>query len=582
MQICPTCQIPHSKVKYCSTSCETRAITNTVNSADAAYRGNNKLKKPGIGIEWTEELLAEYIRCKNDPIYFCSTYLKIINVDDGLIDWTPYDYQVEMIRSMAEERYTIVATARQAGKTTAICGFILWYIIFHPDKTVALLANKGDTAREILGRIQNSYQHLPAWLQQGVGNWNKGSFELENNSRVLAGSTSSDSIRGYSINLLFIDEAAFIENWDEFFTSVFPTISSGKTTKICLVSTPFGLNHFWKLWKETGYEEGDERRNQYNPIKVTWDKVPGRDEKWRIDTLQGMSNDIEKFEQEYCVQFQGSSGTLISGASLRELSHRTPLSVKDGLWIYEHPIRDHQYTMIADVSRGKGLDYSAFHIIDISQMPYKQVCVFRDNAVPPQEYAEILYRIGTHYNQACALVEINDIGGQVVDALHDMNYENVLKTTGLKGGRNGKQISIHGGPSSERGIRTTVSTKATGCSMAKLLIEQKQLMITDFHTIEELSRFSRKGKSYEAEPGATDDLVMGLVIFGWLTTQQYFKELTDINTIANLRERSEEQIERDLLPMGVVTTNDWLNEAEVVDLSEPDSALMSFEQWLAS
>jgi hypothetical protein len=509
-----------------------------------SYLGNPNLKRSGVPVNWTPELIQEYIKCKNDVVYFVTTYMKIINIDKGLIPFVPYKYQEEMLRSMAGERYTVIATARQAGKSTTTCGFILWYIIFHADKTVALLANKGETAREILGRIQLAYQHLPKWLQQGVKEWNKGSFELENNSRVIAAATSSNNIRGFSINLLFIDEAAFIENWEDFFTSVYPTISSGTESKIVLVSTPNGLNHFYKIWQNAA-----ENRNNYKPIKVMWHDVPGRDDNWKRDTLSAMNFDTEKFEQEYCVEFLGSSGTLIAGWKLKELIHQTPIMNKDGLALYKQAVKDLSYVCIVDVSRGKGLDYSAFSILDVTQMPYEQVCTYRNNLVSPIDYADIVHRICKSYNNAAVLVEINDIGEQVATSLHfDFEYENVLFTESA--GRSGKRITSGFGGNIDKGIRTTKSVKSVGCSILKLMIEQNQLIINDFNTISELSTFSRKGVSYEAESGKNDDMVMGLVLFAWLSDQSYFKEYTNINTLAKLREKTEEDILQELTPFG--------------------------------
>ena len=511
------------------------------------YNGNALLKRSNQNIEWTPDLVAEYVKCSNDVVYFTETYMKIINIDKGLVSFKLYDYQKEMLKSMQENRFTIIATARQAGKSTVTCAFILWYIIFHAEKTVALLANKGETAREILGRVQLAYQHLPKWLQQGVKEWNKGSMELENNSRVLAAATSSDAIRGYSINLLFIDEAAFIENWDTFFTSVYPTISSGQESKIVLVSTPNGLNHFYALWTNAL-----EKRNGYNPIRVSFERVPGRDQKWREDTLASMNFNMEKFEQEYCVEFMGSSGTLIAGWKLKELVHQTPISQKEGLFQYIQPKEKHVYITVCDVSRGKGLDYSAFQVIDVTSMPYVQVCTYRNNMITPIDYADVIFRVSKAYNNASVLVEINDMGEQVSNSLHyDFEYDNVLFTENA--GRAGKRISTgFGGASIDKGIRTTKQVKATGCAILKLLIEQNQLVINDFHSIEELSTFSRKGVSYEAEEGKHDDMVMPLVLFAWLSDQQYFKDYTNINTLLKLREKSEEDIMNDLSPFGFV------------------------------
>lgn len=511
------------------------------------YKGNINLKKSNQNIEWTPDLVQEYIKCSQDPVYFTEEYMKIISINEGLINFKLYKYQKDMLKSFANNRFNIITTARQAGKSTTTCAFILWYIIFHPDKTVALLANKGDTAREILGRIQLAYQHLPKWLQQGIKEWNKGSFELENNSRVIAAATSTDAIRGYSINLLFIDEAAFIENWDEFFTSVYPTISSGNESKIILVSTPNGLNHFYSIWLNAV-----EKRNQYQYIKVNWQDVPRRDEQWRLDTLAAMNFDTEKFEQEYNCEFLGSSGTLISGWKLKELVHQPSLVEKDGLTQYYAPIKDHVYMMVCDVSRGKGLDYSAFQLIDVTKMPYQQACVYRNNAISPIDYADVIHRLAKAYNNASVLVEVNDIGEQVSHSLHyDFAYENVLFTENA--GRSGKRItSGFGGNGVDKGIRTTKIVKSVGCSILKLLIEQNQFVVNDFHTINELSTFSKKGNSYEAESGKHDDLVMCLVLFAWLSEQQYFKDYTNINTLMSLREKTDEDMEQDMAPFGFV------------------------------
>ena len=534
-----------------------------------SYNGNPNLKRSGVAINWTPEIVAEYAKCQEDVVYFVEKYMKIINVDRGLVSFKLYDYQKEMLRSMVEERYTIIATARQAGKSTVSVAFILWYIIFNSDKTVALLANKGETAREILGRIQLAYQYLPKWLQQGVSEWNKGSFELENNSRVIAAATSSDNIRGYSINLIFIDEAAFIENWDEFFTSVYPTISSGTSTKLVLVSTPNGLNHFYHIW--TNAQLG---KNNYKPVLVHWSSVPGRDETWKQNTLAAMNFDTQKFDQEYSVEFQGSSGTLIAGWRLKQLQAGIPIHQKDGLSIYENSVKGNTYVCIVDVSRGKGLDYSAFSVIDVTRMPYKQVCAYRNNLVAPIDYAEVVYRISKLYNTAAVLVEVNDLGEQISTSLHyDFEYENILFTESA--GRSGKKISSGFGNNVDKGIRTTKTVKSVGCSILKLLIEQSQLLISDKHTISELSTFSKKGASYEAEPGNHDDMVMGLVLFAWLSDQAYFKDITDINTLARLREKSEEEITADLLPFGFV--DDGHEEESIIDSTPKGNWFFSIE-----
>ena len=538
--------------------------------ANRGYNGNSNLKGKNSQIEFTPDMIQEWLKCASDPIYFAEKYIQIVHVDHGLIPIKMYDYQKEICESITNNRRVVVNTSRQAGKTTTAVAVILHYVIFNDHKTVALLANKGDAAREILDRIQIAYEALPTWLQQGVIEWNKGSVAFENGCKIIAAATSSSGIRGKSISFLYIDETAFVEGWDEFFASVFPTISSGKTTKILFTSTPNGLNHFYKTC-----QGGKEKRNGYIYIEVPWWRVPGRDDEWKEETLQGMDHDLEKFAQEFECQFLGSSGTLIVGSKLKQLTFQTPMQNQNGLTMYEEPKKDRTYVCVADVSRGKGLDYSAFHIIDSTQMPYKQVCTFRDNMINPMEYAEIIWRTTKSYNDALILVEINDIGQQVSDVLHnDFEVEGLLFTESA--GRAGKRISggFGSAKNTDKGIRTTKSVKAIGCNMLKMLVEQDQLIINDFNTIQELSTFSRKGVSYEAESGCHDDLVMGLVLYGWLADQPFFKDLTDINTLAALRERSEDQIMDDLTPFGFY--DDGQSEEEIIMPAASESSWMNW------
>jgi len=521
-----------------------------VNQVTRGYLGNNNLKRSGEEIEFSPENLKEYMKCMEDPIYFAKNYIKIVHVDKGFIPFKMYDYQEEITNKIFNSRRVAVLTARQSGKTTTAVAIILHYILFNEFKTAAVLANKGDAAKEVLDRVKLAYEALPKWMQQGVEEWNKYSIELENGCKIYAGTTSSSAIRGKSISFLYLDEVAFIEGYDEFFASVYPTISSGKSTKLLMTSTPNGLNHFWKTCK--GAEEGT---NGYEFVKVMWHDVPGRDEKWKQETLEALDHDEQKFVQEYECGFLGSSGTLISGNKLKELAYSQALVESEGVAQYERPIQGRTYALIVDVSRGKGLDYSTFNVIDISEMPYKQVCTFRDNMIGPVDFASVIYRLGTLYNEAAVLVEINDIGEQVSDVLSmDYGYENILYTESA--GRNGKRISSGFGKNVDGGIRTTKSVKSIGCSILKRLIEQDQLLLNDYNTIQELSRFSKRGSSYEAESGSHDDLVMNLVLFAWLSDQNYFKDMTDINTMMTLREKTEEQIEEDLLPFGFIDVGD--------------------------
>lgn len=518
------------------------------------YLGNPLLKKPGEKIEWTYEMVIEMQKCAKDPIYFAEKYIQIVNINDGLIPIRLYDYQKEIITAISFNRRVVVNTARQSGKTTSAAAIILHYILFNEHKTVALLANKADAAREILDRVQISYQNLPKWLQQGVMEWNKGSIELENGCKVLAAASSSSAIRGKSVAFLYIDETAFLENWDEFYASVYPTISSGRDTKILLTSTPKGMNHFYKLCTEAmeitpeaKEQNSNIGKNGFIYIEVKWDRVPGRDEAWHNETLASLGWNYDQFEQEFNCSFIGSSDTLISSQGLSNLVAKKPLMQSNNIFQYEQVKADSQYALVADVGRGKGLDYSTFSIIDVTSMPYRQVCVYRNNDIGPIDFTAVVHTFAKKYNEAMVLIEINDIGGQVADSLWmDFGYENVLSTE--TNGRSGKRISGGFGKNVDRGIRTTEKVKIMGCSILKLLVEQTQLIINDENTIDELKRFSKHKTSFAAESGAHDDLVMTLVLFSWLSDQSYFSELTDINTLNRLRQKTDDDIDDITLP----------------------------------
>lgn len=510
------------------------------------YKGNALLKKVGSNVTWTQEQIEEIKKCSKDPTYFIERYLKVIDVDRGLVSIKLRDYQKKMISSFHGRRRTIVTTCRRAGKSTAVCGYILWYIIFNTEKTVALLANKGETARELLGLIQLGYKNLPFWLQHGITEFNKGSFVLENNSRVIAAATASDAIRGYTISLLYIDECAFIDNWEQFSASVLPTITSGKQTKIILVSTPNGLNFYQKLWEDALAE-----KNGYNPIMVKWYDVPGNDEQWYKETLQTLGNDITKFNQEYSVEFIGSTNTLIRGDKLKSLVARSVLK-KDGfLDIYEEPIPNNTYVITVDVAEGQNLDYSAFSVIDVTKIPYRQIAKYRNNNIPPLLFPTVIYTTAKKYNDAFVLVEINTIGLQVADILHhEFVYENLIKIE-LKS-KQGQQFT----PGFKRkiafGLKTSVQTKKIGCANLKTLIESDKLIINDLETIEELMTFSSDRTSFKAEEGNNDDLVMSLVHFGWLTSQKYFKESIENDIRKMLQQEQFELMDQDLVPIGII------------------------------
>ena len=506
------------------------------------YLGNPNLKRINMQMNLTEEQVREYVKCAQDPTYFIENYVKIITLDKGFVQIELYPFQKEVVNDINTNRRVIVKAGRQVGKTTIIVGYILWYILFNQDKTVAILANKASTSREILSRIKVAYEALPMWIQQGVKTWNKGDIELENNCRVLANSTASSAIRGFSISLLYLDEFAFVPSniAEEFFTSVYPTISSGQTSKILISSTPNGMNHFYKMWTEAV-----EGHNGFVHVEANWRQVPGRTQAWADEQRRVLGE--QKFLQEMECEFMGSSGTLLSAAALKSLAFVKPIHMTEsGIKIYQEPIPNHNYMLIADTSRGKGLDYSAYLVIDTTQIPYRVVCTYKDNNISPLVYPSVIKRIGDYYNQAYVLVEINDNGQQVVDSLfEDYDYENILSTVDLKGKTS---VTWGYGNKSYRGIRTTKSVKRLGCSIMKNIVESQKIIIQDFDLIAELSTFISRGTSFEAEEGSHDDLVMCLVLFSWMTNQQFFSELTNTDVKAKMHQEQMRQIEEEQLP----------------------------------
>ena len=511
------------------------------------YRDNPNLKRANVQIQYTKEQVQEYQKCMEDPVYFTENYIKIVSLDKGLIPFKLYEFQRQMMWTFHTERFTICKLPRQSGKSTTIIAYLLHYALFNETVNVAILANKAVTARDLLGRLQLAYEHLPDWLQQGVMTWNKGSLELENGSKILASSTSASAVRGGSYNIIFLDEFAYVPNniASQFLSSVYPTISSGKESKVMMVSTPNGMNMFYKIWNDA--ENGN---NTYVPIEVHWSEVPGRDKKWQEETIKNIGE--EQFQTEFDCSFLGSSNTLIHAQKLSALSHSTPITNNAGLRVYEKPNSESAYVITVDVSRGINSDYSAFVVMDVSELPYKQVAVFRDNEIKPMHFPLIIHKVAKAYNLAYVMIEVNDIGAQIADAMQfDMEYDNLIMTT--QHGRNG-QIAGGGfsGKKAQLGVRTTKSLKKVGCSNLKTLMEDNKILVCDFDTIAELSSFVVKGQSYEGSDGNSDDLVMCLVLFAWLTDQTYFKELTNLDIRKKLWNEKEKLVDQDMAPFGFV------------------------------
>ena len=508
------------------------------------YLGNPLLKKSNVPINFSQPEVEEYLKCGEDPIHFIKNYVKIVTVDEGLCPFDLWDFQEDMVRKFIDNRFVICKMPRQTGKSTTIISYLLHYILFNQDVRVGILANKGGTARELLSRLQLAYENLPLWLQQGVVVWTKGNIELENGSKILASSTSSSAIRGGTFNIIFLDEFAFVPDHisEEFFRSVYPTISSGNTTKVLIVSTPNGMNQFYKMWINAL-----EGKSDYVPIDVHWSKVPGRDEAWKDQTIRNTSED--QFRVEFETEFIGSVDTLISPSKLRDLVFKDPIYEKDGLQLWERPNKDRVYFISCDVARGAGKDYSAFTVMDITDTPYRMVARYRDNQISPLLYPTVIHTVATDFNEAIVLVEVNDIGGQVADILyHDLEYENILSS--IVKGRAGQVLSAGFARDTSFGIKTTPQVKRIGCRTLKNLIEEDKLLINDFDTIAELTSFVVRGKGYQAEEGSHDDLVMTLVLFSWVANQRYFKDLMDQDLRMKLYKDQMKAIEDDLLPFG--------------------------------
>ncbi len=522
------------------------------------YLGNPNLKRSNIAQNFTKEQVAEFIKCAGNPAYFIREYVQIVSLDEGLVPFDMYDFQEEMVNKFHEHRFNIAKLPRQSGKSTIVTSYLLWYVLFNEEVNVAILANKAATSREMLGRLQKSYEHLPKWLQQGVVNWNRGSLELENGSKIMAASTSSSAVRGMSFNVIFLDEFAFVPTHiaDEFFSSVYPTISSGKKTKVIIISTPHGMNMFYKLWHDS--ERG---KNEYVNTEVHWSEIPGRDAAWREQTIRNTSE--QQFKVEFECEFLGSVDTLISPSKLKVLAYDDSLKSNAGLDVYEEAIKDHQYVISVDVARGVSNDYSAFTVIDTTTFPYKLVAKYRSNTIKPLLFPNIIVQTASNYNHAFVLVEVNDVGGQVADIIHfDLEYDNLLMAS--MRGRAGQVVGQgFSGNKTQMGVKMSTTVKQVGCSNLKALIEEDKLLIADYDIIAELTTFIQKGKSFEAEDGCNDDLAMTLVIFAWLALQPYFREMNDNDVRQRIYDDQKENIEQDMAPFGFI--DDHLAEDTFVD-----------------
>ena len=525
---------------------------------DGIYLGNPNLKKANVQIQWTQEQVEEFIKCKNDPVYFARNYIKIVSLDYGLVPFEMYPFQEKLVSRFHENRFNICKMPRQTGKSTTCVSYLLYYIIFNDNVNVAILANKASTARDLLGRLQLAYENLPKWMQQGILVYNKGSMELENGSKIIAASTSASAVRGGSYNIIFLDEFAFIPNHiaDDFFASVYPTISSGKSTKVIIVSTPKGMNHFYRMW-----HDAERNKNEYVATDVHWSEVPGRDSVWKEQTIANTSE--QQFKVEFECEFLGSVDTLINPAKLRSLVYENPIKKNKGFDVYVNPVSGNDYLLTVDVARGVGIDYSAFVVVDITTYPHTVAAKYRNNEIKPMLFPSIIHEVAKAYNNAFVLCEVNDIGDQVASILqYDLEYQNLLMCS--MRGRAGQIVGQgFSGTKTQLGVKMSKTVKKVGCSNLKTLIEEDKVFFNDYEIISELTTFIQKHNSFEAEEGCNDDLAMCLVIYAWLVAQDYFKELTDQDVRKKLYDEQKNQIEQDMSPFGFISTG--LEEDSFVD-----------------
>jgi hypothetical protein len=517
-------------------------------SSTLSYLGNPKLRKAYTQVAMTQHEIDEYVKCVNDPVYFTKKYMKIVVLGKGIQPFELYPFQEEMIRTFQRERFVICKIPRQSGKSITTIAFLLHTILFNESYNIAILAHKGSAANGLLARLKLAYENLPSWLQSGIIEWNKTSIELENGSKIAAFATSADGLRSGSYDMILMDEMAFVPSniVDAFFESTYPVITAGDETKIIIVSTPKGMNTFYTMWVKATTGKSD-----YFPIEYHWYDVPWRTENWKEQTIRNTSQ--EQWDQEFGCEFLGSSNTLISAAKLQQLmsTMEEPIRTSEKIRYFEMPKPKNTYVIVVDVSEGLGLDYSTFSVIDVTQIPYKVVATFRDNTTKPILLPTIVVSEAKKYNDAFVLVEINSIGLQVSDIIHyDLAYENLIKIQ-IKG-KQGQQWTPGFAKRMAFGVKTSTQTKQIGCTNLKALVESDKLIIKDELIIKELTTFTADKRTYKAEEGTNDDLVMTLVNFSWLMAQKFFRESVSNDIRQVLQQEQLNVMDQDLVPFGVI------------------------------
>lgn len=473
------------------------------------YLGKPNLKRAYVKTSYTKEMMQEWLKCRNDILYFARNYCVITHIDFGTIRINLYDYQEELLELLANNRLSVANQSRQQAKTTTTQIFLAHYLIFNEDKNAGVLAHKHQMSVEVLDRTKQIIEFLPEFLQPGIVEWNKGSIELDNRCKLTAYAASPDATRGNQFSLIYMDECGFIENFSEVWKQVLPTISSGRRQKLIITQTPNGLNHFYDI-----VDKAKRGKNDFALMEVLWYDVTPRlydnngkfDDGLQFVKQQISQQQVEAYLQEFCCRFLGAANTLINGFTLSKLEWID--KIQEDFIKYKEPEKDHKYIMAVDCAEGRDLDYSVAQIIDVTKMPFEQVAIYRQNKVQPLLLPQILMTKAMEYNNAWVYIELNSVGYQVAKDLYiDLEYENVIVDQ-----------------SKDLGMKQTKRTKALGCQMLKDLIEKRKLILYDKETILELRDFVQKGQSYEARIDAHDDTVMALVVFQYLATQDRFND----------------------------------------------------------
>ena len=512
------------------------------------YNGNPNLKRAYIQTKWTQQMLMEWVKCRDDIVYFAETYCAITHIDYGTIKVQLRDYQREMLIEMHKNRMVACNLSRQLGKTTVVAIFLAHFVCFNEDKYVGVLAHKASMSAEVLDRTKQAIELLPDFLQPGIVEWNKGSIELDNKCKIGAFASSPDAVRGNSFAMIYIDECAFIPNFIDAWLAIQPVISSGRKSKILITTTPNGLNHFYDIWNAA-----IEGKSGFVPYTAIWTSVKERlytdgddgvfDDGYSWSSKMIASSSKEAFLQEHCAEFMGTNGTLIAGWKLSKLSWVDTDETETNFYQYKAPVEGHKYIAVLDPAEGRGQDYHAMHIIDITSMPFEQVAVYHSNKTSHLILPDVLLRYLMMYNEAWVYIELNSTGHSVAKSLFsELDYDNVICDS-----------------YTDLGMKQSKRSKAIGCSTLKDLIEKDKLIINNKKTILEFRTFSEKGVSWAAEEGFHDDLVMALVCFAWLTTQMKFAEFCEKDDLRLANEvfaRERELLYEDMLCPVIVTSGD--------------------------